>query len=93
MEKYRKILLTLFAALTAVGVIGMAGRVIALCRALPGFLWMPGRAASIGIIGGADGPTAVFVTSKTGIPWWGFFLLVLFGVAGLLWLRKTRKEE
>ena len=31
------------------------------------FRWRPGESASIGIIGGADGPTAVFVTTIPGI--------------------------
>ena len=93
MEKHRKFLLALFAVLTAVGVVGLTVQVIILCQVLPTLLWLPSGAASIGIIGGADGPTAVFVTSRTGIPWWGFFLLMLLGIAGLLWLRKTRKEE
>ena len=51
------------------------------------------RGASIGVIGGADGPTSVFVTSSTG-PIWQFLLwaiLTAFGVYGLLWCRKQRK--
>lgn len=34
-------------------------------------------AASIGIIGGADGPTAVFITGKTGTNWFNLFGLIL----------------
>lgn len=51
-----------------------------------------GEAASIGIIGGADGPTAVFVTS----PGWMHciipVLLLAIGILGFVWLRKRNKE-
>lgn len=49
-----------------------------------------GEAASIGIIGGADGPTAIFVAA-TG--WGGHVLPVLLlvaGVLGLLWIRRSK---
>lgn len=48
---------------------------------------------SVGIIGGADGPTAIFVTTATG-PDWEFVLfaaIFCLGVAGYLWLRRGRK--
>lgn len=46
------------------------------------FPWQTGRpqnmAASIGVIGGADGPTAIFVTTRTGVhPMISLFLLVI----------------
>lgn len=37
-------------------------------------------AASIGIIGGADGPTAVFVAGKLGVPFYAGIVLVLAAV-------------
>ncbi len=40
--------------------------------------------ASIGIIGGADGPTAIFVTSPVGGSTFLMFLLVLVGIWGFL---------
>ena len=48
-----------------------------------------GDAASIGIIGGADGPTAIFVATKAGpvSPWLLAGILAALSVAGLLWLR------
>ena len=46
------------------------------------WLFAPREAASIGIIGGADGPTAVYVTSKA-IPW-GTIGLVAAGAAVIL---------
>jgi len=46
-------------------------------------------ASSVGIIGGADGPTAIFVTSSAGPEW--FFLGLLIGLNILaLWKRKKR---
>ena len=45
------------------------------------------EAASVGIIGGADGPTAIFVTTSAGPEW--FFLGLLIGLNILaLWKRK-----
>ena len=48
--------------------------------------WSYNEMSSIGIIGGADGPTAIFVTTATnsGIPWdsiftWALFAVGLFG--------------
>lgn len=64
-----------------------------LCRlaTAPGF--PVGEAASIGIIGGADGPTAIFVTG----PGWTSLLLPLLllivGAVGYLWLCKYQKAE
>ena len=48
---------------------------------------------SVGIIGGADGPTAIFVTTATG-PDWEFILfgaIFVLGIAGYFWLRRGRK--
>jgi len=48
-------------------------------------------AASIGIIGGADGPTAIFVAGKTGIPFYAGIALLLAAAVALgvmLWRRK-----
>ncbi|MBO4938046.1 MAG: sodium ion-translocating decarboxylase subunit beta [Oscillospiraceae bacterium] len=46
------------------------------------------EAASIGIIGGADGPTAVFVTSSPGGNTWFWLLVMIAGIAGFLLLRR-----
>ena len=51
------------------------------------------EAASLGIIGGADGPTAIFVTTAKG-PDWDLILVgavFMMGLAGLWILRKKRK--
>lgn len=51
--------------------------------------------ASVGIIGGADGPTAVFVTASVGVDWDGvfFLLLLVVGIVGFLRLRKCRSHK
>ena len=51
----------------------------------------PAEASSIGIIGGADGPTAIFVTGRfgwSGVLPWAVGFLALFLLAG--WCRKAR---
>lgn len=55
---------------------------------------VPGGASSIGVIGGADGPTAIFVTAGPGME---IYLLLgaalLAGAAGLfLWARRITKN-
>lgn len=51
-------------------------------------------AASVGIIGGADGPTAIFVTSKVGIDWdlVIMILLLILGLVGFLRLRRCGQK-
>lgn len=53
--------------------------ILCLCQKVP-FL-MPGEASSVGIIGGADGPTAVFVTGMGRNSW---LVPLLLAAAGLL---------
>ena len=52
--------------------------------------------ASIGIIGGADGPTAIFVTTNPAsrvFPSVGLYILLLvMGIVGFLALRKLKKD-
>ena len=51
------------------------------------------KALSIGIIGGADGPTAIFVTSSGwGIPAAALGLLAV-GITVVYRLRKKKKEK
>ena len=68
------------------------------CRGLPGLLLMlfnTANYASIGIIGGADGPTAVFVTTTAN----GIYatvalysILLLTSILGFLILRKLKRK-
>lgn len=52
-----------------------------------------GNAASIGIIGGADGPTAIFITT----PDWASrilpIILLAIGISGFLYLKKRKKTS
>ena len=54
-----------------------------------------GQAASLGIIGGADGPTAIFITTGTIMDW---DLIVMagalaIGILGFLRLRKCKQKK
>lgn len=53
------------------------------------------EASSIGIIGGADGPTAIFVTSKIGLPGLilGGLLLLMLVMTITLWIIKVRSNK
>ena len=46
------------------------------------------EAQSIGIIGGADGPTAIFITGR--FPW-EIVLLVGICIAAIIWFKKRKK--
>ena len=56
---------------------------------------LEGEAASIGIIGGADGPTAIFVTTKVGFNWNVPLMAAVFvlGIAGSKWLRCRKSNK
>lgn len=53
-----------------------------------------GEAESLGIVGGADGPTAIFVTVKPGFDWDAVFFLVVMivGLAGWWYLSHLKKK-
>ncbi len=52
----------------------------------------PNETYSIGIIGGADGPTAIFLTAPEWVSWLIPGLLLVTGVLGFVWLsRRSRK--
>jgi len=55
-------------------------------------LFSTNEAVSVGIIGGADGPTAVLVSS---LAWTAFIAPIaacIIGILGLVWLKRERKE-
>ena len=61
------------------------------------FWWATGgfqktEAASIGIIGGADGPTAIFVTSPTWTHWVVPVLILVLGIYGFRRLCKCKQK-
>jgi len=67
---------------------GLAGLLLA--------LFNKAHNASVGIIGGADGPTAIFVTTNPNaqfFPSAGIYVLLLaMGIVGFLALRKIKKD-
>ena len=85
----------LFAAMSVSGALGLIYEgivrwiLLRICVNIPDM-----KAASIGIIGGADGPTAVFVSAAPApiaepvI----FALLLIVGVIGLICLKRIRKS-
>lgn len=64
--------------------------IIALLWTAPGLA--VGEAASIGVIGGADGPTAIFVTSPSWMAYIRPAAMLLLGISGYLSLRKCRQK-
>lgn len=53
---------------------------------------LSGYAASIGVIGGADGPTAVFVTTSASAQWALPLILLVIGLLGFLYLKQSRQK-
>lgn len=49
------------------------------------------EALSVGIIGGADGPTAILVSSPVWTSYIAPVALVAVGIAGLIWMKKCKQ--
>ena len=49
-----------------------------------------GNAASVGIIGGADGPTAIFITTPDWASWIVPVILLGIGISGFLYIKKRK---
>ena len=84
-----------FSAISVLGALGLIyeGIIAVIARYLPREI-VQVEAASIGIIGGADGPTAVFVTRTPASLTEPvlFALLLAIGLVGLFLLKKNRKS-
>ena len=52
----------------------------------------PTKASTVGVIGGADGPTAIFVTSSVQ-SWFQYALAILMLVVGVVGFMKLRKPK
>ena len=83
-------------AFLALAILGAVGpyllKAIFLGQALFASIAASGGSASIGIIGGADGPTAVFIT---GNPAWYLIIrlaVIALGVVGYLCLLRCKKK-
>ena len=89
MKKVLKILCLIVAAL---GTLELLGNLAAwgIAKYLTGVA-IRGDSASVGIIGGADGPTAVFVTTSVGGHWLIPVAMVVLGLAGFICLKKCNK--
>ena len=93
----RKLLKAVSVGLAIAGGVSLAGPLLVMLA-----LWKegfsPAEAGSVGIIGGADGPTAVFVTGSAGpgIHWsWiiAAAMLILGIIGSVVFRKKEEKEE
>ncbi len=50
------------------------------------------RSSTVGIIGGADGPTSIFLTSRLSSDWLLAVCLLVLGIVGFLRLHKCRRK-
>lgn len=59
------------------------------------YIMNPPGAASVGIIGGADGPTAIFLTSSGGADWDLIIMgvVLITGILGFLRLRRCKAKK
>lgn len=81
-----------FLAMAAVGACEILGNLAAwfLYLFLPDPILTTSEAASIGIIGGADGPTAVFVATPGWTHWLVPALLLIIGIFGFIRLSRRK---
>ena len=88
----KKLLKILFWSMVVIGGYELLGAllvwVLSLTMTAPGF--SIGEAASVGIIGGADGPTAIFVATPA---WTAYILPGLCFAAGIWGLLRLRKNK
>jgi len=86
-----------FAAMAVIGAVELLGYLAAWFAAnvLGGISFPVTEAATVGIIGGADGPTAIFVTAAVGpvsdLLW--MMILMIVGIWGYLRLRRCRQKR
>ena len=59
-----------------------------------GVISFPTEKNAVGVIGGADGPTAISLTTKSGFDWDIFLMLLLLviGIIGFLCLRRCKRK-
>ena len=82
-----------FAAVSVLGALGLAGSLAAwLMGNVLGGISFSVPASSVGIIGGADGPTAVFVTAAAG-PVWEPALWAILLAGGIIGCRRVNKTK
>lgn len=83
-----------FAALSLVSGLNLLSWLAAwlIGNVLGGISFPVNRAASIGIIGGADGPTSIFITAAAA-PIWELLLWILLLSVGIYGCRHFRKQK
>ena len=88
-----RFLLMLLILVTACSILGDAAAW--LIRIRGGISFAVSSPATIGIIGGADGPTAIFVTSATAPLWQTLVkgILLILGILGIRQLKIPKGEE
>ena len=94
--KYRNLWSYLFAVLTLCAALSLLGDLTAwILHCMGGISFSVNRAATVGIIGGADGPTAVFVTASTSPFWYTVFkfLFLMIGILGWRHLKQNHKSK
>lgn len=92
-SKQKIFLQFMFAAMALCGAVSLLGDLAAwvVCR-MGGISFSVPSAATIGIIGGADGPTSVFVTASA-VSWWKpVFKLLALGIGILGWHSMNRRK-
>lgn len=83
----------LFAAVVLCTAVSLLGDLAAWTVHLQGGVSFPVReAASIGIIGGADGPTAIFVTASTAPVWQTILKILLLIISILAWRHLNKRK-
>lgn len=86
----RKLLAAVIALCSGISILGdFAAWII---RRMGGISFSVRNAATIGIIGGADGPTAVFITAS-GSPGWQILVKILLLIAAFLLWRSYSKRK
>lgn len=55
-------------------------------------VWTPNEAVSVGIIGGADGPTAVFLTAPVWVHYIVPVVVLVLGIWGFLHFNRIKKK-
>ena len=87
-KKGKRVWLYLFGAMAAYG----AAKLLKVLGVWLTLLPMQKESASIGVIGGADGPTAVFVTSSPAMGHIAAVVLLIVGIWGFLRLSRCIKK-